>query len=87
MPKKGEFSLLEKIDTEEDWLNLANKEVGKYSEFFFKMALILISYCKNFRETTITYFMTKPKHRKSWPAISREKYKVFCQVKNIFQKV
>ena len=29
MPKKGEFSLLEKIDTEEDWLNLANKEVGQ----------------------------------------------------------
>ena len=36
MPKKGEFSLLEKIDTEEDWLNLANKEVGKYSEFFLQ---------------------------------------------------
>ena len=29
MPKKGEFSLLEKVDTEEDWLKLADKEVRK----------------------------------------------------------
>ena len=86
MPKKGEFSLLEKIDTEEDWLNLANKEVGQNVIFFFplKMDFILTA---NFRETNIFHAMSKPKHRKSWPAISREKYKLFCQVKNIFQKV
>ena len=51
MPKKGEFSLLEKIDTEEDWLNLANKEVGQNVIFFpLKMDFILTA---NFRETNI----------------------------------
>ena len=47
MPKKGEFSLLEKIDTEEDWLNLANKEVGqnvipppsKWISFFLQISV------------------------------------------------
>ena len=51
MPKKGEFSLLEKIDTEEDWLNLANKEVGQNVIFFpLKIDFILPA---NFRETNI----------------------------------
>ena len=45
MPKKGEFSLLEKIDTEEDWLNLANKEVGQ-NVIFFPPQNGFHSYCK-----------------------------------------
>ena len=39
MPKKGEFSLIERIDTEEDWLNLANKEVGQKMLTFCRKSL------------------------------------------------
>ena len=39
MPKRNEVSLLEKIDTEEQWLDLANKKVNQtiYGDIFVRL--------------------------------------------------
>ena len=37
MPKKSEFSLLEKINTEDQWLGLANKKVRQYRGIFVRL--------------------------------------------------
>ena len=37
MPKKSEFSLLEKINTEDQWLGLANKKVRQYCGIFVRL--------------------------------------------------